>query len=526
MKKPWGKKRTYRWKFYQVPGSDNLFFFQTYGLDPSVKACPRALQDFLVAPDPVASAEYRGFRTGFITTYLIGANPGLLKAAAAMKWKTIEIRRLPGSAEESVLESHVDEDLFGPVPESPQTRNAHQVHMLGEEADTTYCIRSRHIDLDSIRPGLTDLFKAMTRDDVAEFCHYKPAANPPEDFCAGYTLVDRIEFTPHYVVWPPKRHQLVREGKGAFPDFAGLCRLKIGIDFSKGCLANTSPEGIYNPENRCKYCYAFNNGPPFLYTGYSFDQATLIQRINQFACQLGLAPDAPLFLRLGQTTEVFVPRSLRHFSGFIDNLDIALDALAELSCERPIRAALPAKCLEFEKPLAKKLIRANTVLLASNGYQQLEPGIVGHGFTPQKRLEELLRFAEAGVVSVVYIATDITRGPEHMQDDAKIAMDFFGQHKDVLGLQFLDMRLTRREDAGLIGGDSWDSLKYSSNVNFLGSHGKWYLNKQDHLCPRETHPYFLGVIGNNRGDVRLCSTHVKNKAERRCGMCFMDRVGR
>ena len=91
-------------------------------------------------------------------------------------------------------------------------------------------------------------------------------------------------------------------------------------------------------------------------------------------------------------------------------------------------------------------------------------------------------------------------------------------------MQFLDIRITKHTDAELIGGLPWGALKYDwGQVNPLVQSGHWAQNKQNYMHALITHPDYLNIIGNNRGEIRLCSTHAREK-ERRCGACFMDKA--
>ena len=222
------------------------------------------------------------------------------------------------------------------------------------------------------------------------------------------------------------------------------------------------------------------------------------------------------------TDKTNVPKFLRKLPNFRDNLRIALRGLGELAKERKIRVAMPTKMPQYDDELAELMIKAKVSVMASIAYSQYESAIMSYGFTVEKRLDEILKFAKSGVNANIYIATDITRGLEHLQDDAKQAMDFFEKYKEYLGLQFLDMRIMKKSLAPTIAGGEWDDLKYSPQMNLFHGPGRWAQSGNNALHALYTHEDFLNIIGNNLGKVRLCSTHVIEE-EKRCGRCFMDK---
>jgi hypothetical protein len=89
-----------------------------------------------------------------------------------------------------------------------------------------------------------------------------------------------------------------------------------------------------------------------------------------------------------------------------------------------------------------------------------------------------------------------------------------------ISYQLLDYRITKKELAEHIGGAPWHLLKANKQMGLFQQHGKWGLTGQNYLHALETHQDYQKLVGNNRGQVRLCSTHAQDR--KYCGQCFMD----
>lgn len=477
-RKPYNPKR-FEWKFYQI--NNNLFFFQIYNQGPTLRTAPVALRDLFAHEGPVGHTHYSGSKEGYITSYLLKTSEKDLRRITEDNGRIFKLRFVDNSTRD-----------FGPV------------------TDFEFNIFSRYAGLSDLK----NYFISMIRDDVTEFCHY----NSAEEFSnkkKHYKLVRKIEPNPRFTLIKPKENELVKAGKGFFDTG---CIIFIGMDFSRGCVSNITPDGWYDLEGRCGYCYAYQNGPSFLETLYDFDKNYFIDKFEERRSKLNL--EGPIHVRIGQTTEANVPEPIRSFPGFRDNLKIALDALIYLSEKYRLSIAMPTKIPDFDKESIELLKRLDISILASIGYRELERGIVRLGYSPERRLENILELGKMGLNANIYVVTNIT---DHrlMQEDAKMAIEFFKKHKKYLGLQFLDIRITNKRTAATIGGAPWSHLVHSSQQDFFLESGKWGRTGQNYLHALITDPYFLDLIGDNKGKIRLCSTHVVED-ERRCGQCFMD----
>jgi len=481
-RKPYNKKR-FEWKLYHI--KDDLYFFQTYNQGPTLRTAPDLLRPLFAHKGPVGHTYYKGSKEGYITSYLLRSNEFELRDIAKNSGKKLNIR------------------------------SAHNNHNrdLGLNEDVEFNIFSRYtIGLENLENN----FYFMIRDDVVEFCKRKGS----ETIQNGdhYKRVDKIEPDPKFTLITPKINELIKAGKGFFDNG---CIIYLGMDFSRGCVSNITPDGWYDLESRCNYCYAYQNGPSFLETLLDFDKNLFIDRFEGKIEEVGLKRNKTLYVRMGQTTEVNTPEPIRSFSGFVDNLKIALNALVYLSEKYDIRIALPTKIPDFDEETINLFKKLNISILASIGYRELEKGIINLGYPTEKRLENILKLGKMGLNASVYVATNITNH-NLMQNEAINAIDFFEKHKEHLNLQFLDMRITNKRIAESIGGAPWSQLVRHSQKDLFFEEGKWGRTGQNYLHALTTDPYFLKLVGDNKGKVRICSTHVED--HKRCGQCFMDNV--
>ncbi|MCB9362638.1 hypothetical protein H6504_04335 [Candidatus Woesearchaeota archaeon] len=418
----------------------------------------------LVCDEPVAFTSYDSLkRSGYVSTYL-------LQGGAA--------------------------DLHG-------LRNA-PVQQI-KQNDALYSAKIAHVALEELTDGV---ITAITCD-IAAYVGGEGQST------LEARVVERVRVQPEIVVVNSGAHGMVRGGKGIYHD---ICPIDIGIDGMMGCTATITPDGTYDPEGRCDYCYAYGrNALPSLHTLY--ETSKLVDLIEEKIAQREI--NGRVFLRIGQNVETFIPREFREKYGLPNQLHAVLDAVIELRSRYDIDVTMPTKMPEFDVETADLLREARVSLLASVGYEVLEQGILKHGFDTRRRLDELLRFADADVQCGIYVATDITRPMSEMQDEAKYAVAFQLSHPK-LGLQYLDMRIRNKKSlAPAISGQVWDELK-CVDEDLFGNRSAWR-KKGQFFVASKTHPDFLRYRNEREGDIRLCSTHV-GKDEQSCGLCFVDRV--
>lgn len=455
--KPLNKKRDIV-KIYKI--GEDLFLYPTYNKHPTI-SIPRYFRGLI--SEPVAHTQYKGWgsKWGYITAYVIQANEFELHKQLKGTGKKLELR--------DVRDAEVPEDV-----------------------DVRFNVRMEHTQ----PKALEQLVKA-TRHDIEEFCG-RDAKNQGD---TSYIIVKKINPEIKFNLINPGPFEFVVAGKGYFED---SCRLNVGIDIARGCAATIRDDFVYDSQGRCTYCYArHQNAFPVFSALYKI---TIEDTINRILSQL---KENRFNIRIGQKTEPYIPKAFRDIEGFEDYLPTVLEAIIELQETHKIGVTMTSKLIEFDDDLAKLLREAKVSLMISVAYQELEPNIVKLGADVDTRLERALAYSEAGVNTNLFVATDVTRGFEYLQEDAKKALEFVKKHPEI-GLQFLDMRITRKEDAEIIAGAPWHVLKDPEQRSLFDNPGRWHSTKQRFLAAHKIHPDFKDQV--------MCSTHT---LEKRCGNCFM-----
>jgi len=489
-KKPFGNKSK-TLKFYNA--KNDLWVFQAYNLGPTLRAIPDFLRSFLEKKDPIGHTSYRGDKKGFITSYLLEAEKHNLEFIAKNQGFSAEFRK-------------------------PSEQN------FPEVTDLEYNIFFKHINVE----GLNKTFRDIQRDDIVDFC--KKEAKEFDNKKNNIEIVNKIVPNPRFTLQKPFAYQVVKFGKGTSTKD---CVLDIGFDFSLGCLSNISNDWYYDPQGSCSYCYAYQNGPCFLDSHFDIDEKELREMIEEKKKKIGIEEKNVINLRFGQSTEVWVPKKFRDLPGFKDNFLMGLETVIRMQEDyakkgQKINLVIPTKTPKYDprssydRELAKLLKKSGASVFASFAYLELEPELNNHGFTVDKRLQEILNLAKAGVNSHIYVATDVTRPINEMQPDAKKALKFFYEHRGKLGLQFLDIRITKKKDAEIIGGNSWSCLKDTPQQDILLPEKNWHLTGQGYLAANFVHPDYQNLAKNNN-DIRICYTHSPTGKGNYCGRCFVDK---
>tara|TARA_Y100000034_G_scaffold129998_1_gene187483 strand:+ start:856 stop:2313 length:1458 start_codon:yes stop_codon:yes gene_type:complete len=467
---------------------NDFFLLHEYNKSITLNACPSELKPYLVNQRPVVHTSFKGFgnKKGYITSYLLKGNQLEIGKATINSGKQPEM-------------NFPNKDRF-----------------IGEDIDKKLNIFYRHSNLESLHPLIINAI----RSNVNKFCNGRSAVKTTKG--DHFTLVDKIEPNPRFsLINPGEGRKIIKFGKGMFYDF---CLLQIGLDFSMGCISNVTSEGMYAPQEKCSYCYEWQNGPCTLDTFFDINEDWMIEKLKNKVEEMELSDRSKLFFRIGQGTETMTPQYMQKWEGFQDNLKISLRSLIRLKEESgiEIKVAMPTKIAEFDEELVELFKGANVALMGSVGYSELESGIIAHGFGVEQRLEGIREYKKAGVNANIYIATDITQSLDKVQEDARFAIDFGGKNK--IPIQFLDIRVTKKKDVKIILNKSWtEALTDKNQTNlFNNNSGGLKLTGQGYLHANTTHPDFLEIIKNNRGDHRLCSTHAKRE-EQKCGLCFMDK---
>lgn len=307
-------------------------------------------------------------------------------------------------------------------------------------------------------------------------------------------------------------------------EFVPQCGNYANIDFTKGCITSLIcgeqakldwtkglATGFYiAPWRECAYCYAQAKHKPVLKTFYRFDWQQLKEELLGKA-KLKTGSDEEFGrkverLRFGKRTET---ASLLTRLQFIRTLEICT--------ETGTKGIIPTKFLEYNKESADLLKRTESVVLYDHGWDGFEKGAVSFGCTNEWRLEQAVKYGEAGVKTAIYlmIANPVI-GPT--KRDRKV-ISFIEHHKkNLIGAQLLPMRFKSKKLAQEMAGIHWDDAKSD----------KLLLSKENEnigcfevmggeLSPKKFHDFWLDLIRNNKGFYRMCH-HTNNFVW--CGGCF------
>ncbi len=362
----------------------------------------------------------------------------------------------------------------------------------------------------------------IVRGDIREFVISKDK-NRPANKKIGTNMKRVSVLTPitEIKLINPWKGRILTPGKH---EFVRQCGNYANIDFTKGCvtslvsseghlldLTHNEARGVYvAPWRECDYCYAQNKHKPALKTVYKFDWNWLKEELLGAAC-LKTGSDEPFGrkverLRFGKRTEAASSLTLPQFTKTL-----------EICAETGTRGVIPTKFLEHDPEVAKLLKRTDSVVLYSIGWDEFEKGAVSWGCSNDWRLEQAVKYGEAGVKTAVYLMiADPVKDPNGR--DHKI-INFTERHKEnLVGVQLLPMRFKAKVLSSGMGSIHWDDAKSDKGLLALvDSHVGAFEVVGGELNPKEFNPFWLELIGDNKGFYRMC--HHTNEHVW-CGGCF------
>lgn len=364
----------------------------------------------------------------------------------------------------------------------------------------------------------------LTRADIIYFCKLelaKTLRDPKRKYADKIIPVTKLEDVD------PER--VLTGGK---QEFVPSCSLEANIDFGKGCISSWIPgEGAHFDGQsfvnffsylwgECDYCYAESKHKLFPKTIYKFDQQRLLEELrgqarlitgsNQI---LGRPVD---ILRFGKRTEPWTPFTQNQFMQ-------TLEAMVQTGT----KGVLTTKFLPFIPEVVELLKRTNSNLLYSIGFDELEIGPVAYGCDNRFRVEQAIKYKEAGVNSSLYILIH----PIFPPTNREIELLDIAKKNNMLA-QILPMKLTSRNLAqqvispfiGPTKHHPWDILKDKSPYQEkLTSpevkYGESYYHEAGKLIPKidRFHPFWMNLVKNNKGNIRLCH---HDEWLTYCGNCF------
>ncbi|MFH1649669.1 MAG: hypothetical protein ABIA93_03915 [Candidatus Woesearchaeota archaeon] len=520
------KRSTFKiWRLGLLEGDNELFALHTYSKGAQLGTVPPDLRHF-VSEENAAHASYSGVKPGFVSVHLLKTTPeALFRLELA---KDVQVFNLE---DEIQIDSSADQLDFWKV--NKKKPRAEKTMALDEIARTHGVQMST-----SVEGELADLIYQGVLNDVARFTGDKPPKTAPEPFLrTGAALQPKPVIVPIPLV-PGK---LVRRGKGQYFD---TCALDVGVDISQGCIANQMSDGRYNPYEMCNFCYAqYENRVPFASSLMRVSSEEFVrifnERIKGMKWTQGKSTIKPsdkkiLTTRLGQDAEFFPPPAIQQMEGYIDTPKEILEGLVELKKEYNtrgvwFRTVAVTRSLTFDSDTANLLKSLNASLMFSVGYDSLEPWTNCYDCGTERRIEESIRFAESGVRTGLFVMTDITRGPEQFQREAKLAVTHHIAYPQI-GLHWIDARITAKTQAEIIGGAPWSWLRGTSKMRreegllTYGFEAGGWEAKSGNLVAKRVHPFFQRFAREKKSPTnleRLCYTHGTGKYNS-CGDCFLN----
>jgi hypothetical protein len=402
-----------------------------------------------------------------------------------------------------------------------KTISRDEIRDINEKIDKKYGI------IVQLKPGFLRLMD-FVRKDINDFVR-KPCKEKLED---GIYSVEKI--VPEIILENKKERHLLQGGKS---EYVNECILTANLDFlEKGCISSYLPNkgsDIKKTENAmllvnynldsnssCIYCYAnYQNQASAKYIKV-FDKEHLKRELlGDCYLNKGKIYGGKIdYLRLGKRTEAGSKLTQPQ-----------LKLTLETCLETGTKIIMPTKFLEFDGEIAKLLKETKSSVLFSIGWNELENGACSHDCTNEWRIEQALRYRDVGVNSIVYLLID---APVVTERDKKILNDVKGK----IPVQFLPIRLTNKESAYKITGGFWEDLQNPGSTGSLFSERcGGYQYEANTLVATRINDFFLGLVGDNKGDFRMCY-HVHDKENEKksnlaqnerldvvyCGKCFAE----
>ncbi len=278
-----------------------------------------------------------------------------------------------------------------------------------------------------------------------------------------------------------------------------VCNNLWNADASAGCISQVPPalveevmanKGKYTeatkaywkknfgkiPDERCWYCYARGK-----------NKANVAPKTVGKKTRKEFEEKRPDYVRLSKNTE-FGHKVYR--KSLIDFLDLCSEFGA-----RPI---LPTKMLEFDLDVRDRIIESDGVISYSLGYNFMEPGVIGHGFTNKERIKQAEIYRKHGANVTLTLVGDITDSIRNNARRGSAVLDFLDS--DVMAKRIIPIRLNDAKIALKVTGIEWNDLKNPEDgIGHIGGWEKYPVEMHQRIISR---PYIQresnnGGKGNN-----------------------------
>ena len=390
--------------------------------------------------------------------------------------------------------------------------SADQIRRAGDE----YGIQGEVIG--SFPQSMLEEVLQFERADIAYFCGDRKAK-----IARGYN----INFVPLIIPVTSLKEinpeSFITSGKQlTLPE----CCLEGNRDFGKGCTVAWTPgenarfdgkiftNWFWDPWGECNYCYAERKHKCPPKTVYRWNEDRFREELLG-GCRLNLGRNERLgrpvdILRYGKLTEVWTPWSRNNFMRELEIIaDLREQGLVKTRC------VVPTKLLPFSRELADLFKRTESVVLYSIGWDEFELGAANRGCTNDWRLEQAIRFREAGVNSVIYLLSIAHKGIGERESRVLEIAKRYNIPVQILPVRFMNKRTVRS-----MTGQEWDLLKGKGNkltraMDQEDAGSYTWLDKQ--LVPVRIHKDWLDLVGKNKKMKRMCHHDGETLY---CGGCF------
>jgi hypothetical protein len=260
----------------------------------------------------------------------------------------------------------------------------------------------------------------------------------------------------------------------------------------------------------CEYCYAERQHKSFPKTIYNFDKLQLKAELLGEAKLSFEEPEKTLgkpvkILRFGKRTESWTPFTQEEFIGTL-----------EICAETGTRCIIPNKFLPFSQEVATLLKKTNSSLLYSIGWDEVEKGACMWGANNSFRLEQALKYKEAGVNSNIYLLM-IGHHPPSKREVDILNFTEFGEK---IPIQLLPVRFRSKDLFKKMTGDKFEEATSEQGILFDEIYKKSYVKKGQSLILNDFDSFWINLVKNSKERIRICH-HNDEKVY--CGRCFQNK---
>ena len=302
-----------------------------------------------------------------------------------------------------------------------------------------------------------------------------------------------------------------------------FCQLHLAIDFTSNCRAYSElmqlPDGgsayLFQPWDGCLYCY--NRWVNMRHFGIGYrhaDEKLLKEQLGKYKKDFQQKGISTGSLRVGEGTENFIPELIEQVM-----------TLVEFARKEKIPVVIPTKTPFFDKSIAKTLSKTDVSLLVSLGSDELEKGICKMGFSNEIRIENVIKYHQQGVRTILYPITDLTT---HPVDNKLLTVRKAYELNRELGIpvQFLLFRVGDKKLLGkIVDLKKRPVLKKfevgEELIKELGAVGYHKPSNEKNYAPTHIDQYYFDIIRHNGKKQGVCAVLPTKIYNSLCSHCFI-----